>query len=155
MDAIEPIDFEKGLIAPIDFHWKQGLKDNLHPSIEYPNGLLGIFYPSIEIPNDTPAGKSNCDLKLFYCSCHCVVRKWSQPAHYIKNHLLTILDYFCHINDIYWCLHTNNVWIHETNWEEEWPILNLKGQWCQHMHQGMHALTKVLVKKGPQSKIGL
>ena len=54
MGAIAPIDFEKGLIAPIDFHWKQGLKSNLHSSIEMPNGLLGILHPSIEIHNDAP-----------------------------------------------------------------------------------------------------
>ena len=54
MDAIAPIDFEKGLIAPIDFCWKQGLKDNFHQLVRIPFGLLGIMHPSIEIPNDAP-----------------------------------------------------------------------------------------------------
>ena len=49
-----PINFEKGQFEPIDFHWKQGLKDKLQPSIEIPYGLLGILHPSIEIPNDAP-----------------------------------------------------------------------------------------------------
>ena len=43
------INFEKGLIAPIDFHWKQSLKDDLHPSIQIPYGLVAILHPSIEI----------------------------------------------------------------------------------------------------------
>ena len=51
---LHPPIFEKGLIAPINFHWKQGLKGNLHPSIEIPNGLLGALHPSIGIPNDAP-----------------------------------------------------------------------------------------------------
>ena len=54
MGAFAPIDYQKGLTAPIDFDWKQGLKDNLHPSIEFPIGLLDILHPSIEIPNDFP-----------------------------------------------------------------------------------------------------
>ena len=33
---VRVIDFEKGLIAPIDICWKQGLKDDLHPPIENP-----------------------------------------------------------------------------------------------------------------------
>ena len=55
MGATAPIDFEKGLIAPINFRWKQGLKGRLHLSIEIPLGLLGILHPLIEIPNDAPA----------------------------------------------------------------------------------------------------
>ena len=55
MGAFAPIDYQKGLTAPIDFDWKQGLKDNLHPSIEFLNGLLDILYPSIEIPYHVPA----------------------------------------------------------------------------------------------------
>ena len=43
-----------GAIAPIDICWKQGLKGNLHPSIEISKGLLGILHPSIEIPYDAP-----------------------------------------------------------------------------------------------------
>ena len=54
MGAIAPIDFEKGLTAPINFRWKQESKGILHPCIEILNGLLGILHPSIEIPNDTP-----------------------------------------------------------------------------------------------------
>ena len=54
MGAIAPIDFEKDLIAPIEFRWKQELKDSLHPSIEICNALIGILHPSIEIPNDVP-----------------------------------------------------------------------------------------------------
>lgn len=57
MDVIVPIDFKKGLIAPIDFRWKQRLKGILHPSVEIPNGLLDILHPSIEIPNDAPTKK--------------------------------------------------------------------------------------------------
>ena len=54
MGAIASIDFEKGLIAPINFLWKQGSKGNLQPCIEIFNGLSGILHPSIEIPYDTP-----------------------------------------------------------------------------------------------------
>ena len=54
MGAIAPIDFEKSLITPNDFHWKQGLLYNLHPLIEIPYGILGILHPSIEISNDAP-----------------------------------------------------------------------------------------------------
>ena len=54
MGAIVPIDFEKGLSAPINFRRKQGLKCNLYPSIEALNGLLGILHPPIEIPDDAP-----------------------------------------------------------------------------------------------------
>ena len=51
MGAIAPIDFEKGLTAPINFLWKQGSKGILHPWIEILNVLLGILHPSIKIPN--------------------------------------------------------------------------------------------------------
>ena len=54
MGAIAPIDLKKGLIAPIEFRWKQELKGNLHLSIEIRNTLVGILHPSIEIPNDAP-----------------------------------------------------------------------------------------------------
>ena len=54
MGAIAPINFEKDLIAPIDFSWKEGFKGNLHPIIETPYGLLGILHPLIVIPSDTP-----------------------------------------------------------------------------------------------------
>ena len=54
MNAIAPIDFEKGLTAPINFRWKQESKGILHPCIEILNGLLGILHPSTEIPNDAP-----------------------------------------------------------------------------------------------------
>ena len=54
MDAIATIDFEKGLIAPIEFRWKQGLKGNFHPSFEIYNALSGILNPSIEIHHDAP-----------------------------------------------------------------------------------------------------
>ena len=54
MGAIASIKFEKGLIEPINFLWKQGSKGNLQPCIEIINGLLGILHPSIEIPYDTP-----------------------------------------------------------------------------------------------------
>ena len=52
MGATAPIDFEKGLIAPINFRWKQGLKGNLHSSIEISYALLGILHPSNEISNN-------------------------------------------------------------------------------------------------------
>ena len=52
MGAIVPIDFEKGLSAPINFRRKPWAKCILHPLIEILNGLLGILHPSIEIPND-------------------------------------------------------------------------------------------------------
>ena len=55
MGAVAPIEFEKGQIAPIDFHRKQGLKGSLHPSIEIPKDQLGNLHPLIEIPNDAPA----------------------------------------------------------------------------------------------------
>ena len=55
MGAIAPIDFEKGLTAPINFLCEQEWKGILHPCIEILNGLLGILQPSIEIPNDAPA----------------------------------------------------------------------------------------------------
>ena len=67
MGAIAPINFEDGLIAPIDFRWKQGLKGNLHPSIENPNGLLSILHPSIEIPNDAPVTSPASSSRLRYC----------------------------------------------------------------------------------------
>ena len=54
MGAIAPINFEKGLIMPIDFNWKHGLKGNLQTSIEIPNGLSGILHPSIEVPKGVP-----------------------------------------------------------------------------------------------------
>ena len=54
MVAVGPINFEESLITLIDFCWKQGLKGNLHPSIENLSALLGILHPSIEIPNDAP-----------------------------------------------------------------------------------------------------
>ena len=55
MGAFAPINYEKGLTAPINFHLKQGLPCNLHPSIEIPHGLLGILHQSIEIPNKATA----------------------------------------------------------------------------------------------------
>ena len=55
MGTITPIDFKTGPIAPIDFHWKQGLKGNLHSSIEIPNGWSGVSHPLIWIPNNVPA----------------------------------------------------------------------------------------------------
>ena len=67
MGTIAPISFEDALIAPIDFRWKQGLKGNLHPSVEDPNVLLGILHPSIEIPNDTPATSPASSSRLRYC----------------------------------------------------------------------------------------
>ena len=51
MGAIAPLDFEKGLIAPIEFCLNKG---NLHQSIKIRNALLGILHPSIEITNDAP-----------------------------------------------------------------------------------------------------
>ena len=59
MDTSAPIDFEKGLIAPMDFCWKQELRGNLYPSIEIPNIWLEILNPAIEIPNDTPENAYN------------------------------------------------------------------------------------------------
>ena len=41
-----------GVIAPIDFSWKQGYKGKLHPSTENPYSLIGILHPSIQIPDD-------------------------------------------------------------------------------------------------------
>ena len=61
MGAITPIDFENGLIAPIEFRWKQVLKGNLQPSIEICNTLTGILHPSIEIPNNALGVLSNMD----------------------------------------------------------------------------------------------
>ena len=55
MGASAPFDFEKGLIAHFDLRWKLEVKDDLHPSIEIPNGLLDILHPSIQIPNYAPA----------------------------------------------------------------------------------------------------
>ena len=55
MGAVAPIDFEKGLIVPINFRRKQGLYGNLNPLIEILNGLLGILHPSIGILNKAPA----------------------------------------------------------------------------------------------------
>ena len=55
MGAVVPIDFEKGLSAPINFRRKPWAKCILHPLIEILNGLLGILHPSIEISNDSPA----------------------------------------------------------------------------------------------------
>ena len=39
MSGIAPINFERGLITPINFRLKQGLKGNLHLSIEIPLGF--------------------------------------------------------------------------------------------------------------------
>ena len=54
MGATALIDLVKGLYAPIDFRWKQGLKGNLSPWIEIANGLSVILHSSIKIPNDAP-----------------------------------------------------------------------------------------------------
>ena len=47
MGAIAPINFEKSLIASIDFCLKQGLKGDLQPLTEIPNRLLAILHPSM------------------------------------------------------------------------------------------------------------
>ena len=51
---LHPSILRKDQIAHINFCLKQGLKGNLHPSIENLSALLGILHPPIEIPNDAP-----------------------------------------------------------------------------------------------------
>ena len=52
MGAIALIDYEKRQIAPINFHCKQGLNNNFHPSIKIPNNWYGILHSSFEIANN-------------------------------------------------------------------------------------------------------
>ena len=54
MGAIVPIDFEKALIAPIDFRCKHEVKGNLHPSIVILDDWQEILHQSNEMPNDVP-----------------------------------------------------------------------------------------------------